>query len=114
MGRGDDGDLGQGSAGDLGRRIGLPGLSVVRSDGSSLRPMRGEFIGDAGGVLTVGSFSSGCLTAGTALQLRGLISSTHTSLDLAEPGLFWVLSDLEALNGVCCLGCGFGPLFNIP
>jgi len=82
--RGNKGDLGRGCSGDLGLRIGLPGLSGFRSDGTSLRPMRGEFIGDEVGVLTLGSFSTTCLMTGTGLLVSGLMSSTHVRTEPAE------------------------------
>ena len=101
--RGNRGDLGRGCNGDLGRRMGLPGLSGLRSDETSLRPMRGEFIGDEVGVFTLGSFSSTCLTSGTGLPASGLISSTHVRTEPAEEGLSRLFSDRQALNGMCSL-----------
>lgn len=60
---------------------------MLSSEGTSFRPMRGEFIGDDGCVFTLGSFSSVCLAPETILPLRGRISSAHISLALAEAGL---------------------------
>lgn len=113
LGRGNKGDLGRGCDGDLGRRIGLPGLSGLRSDGTSLRPMRGEFIGDEVGVFSLGSFSSTCLTTGTGFPVSGLISSTYVRAEPAEEGLSWLFSDLQALSGMCSLSCGLEPLCSI-
>ena len=60
--------------------------------------MRGEFMGDEGGVLTLGSFSSRCLVPGTALPLSGRISSIRVTTQFTAEDPSWESTDLLALS----------------